>query len=206
MRRIAPGTAQSLAVAAASLLLGIIVWLGLISRPAPFNLDFESGIVGRPPAGWQMKAVGGNGFQAVLVDRNCPQGRNCVMLSGPASPAARSFINLYAMLPPRSSAAQDFRFGAPYQIVNKDPQRARRIRYRAAVRVEGANTRARLWFRIERREGGRTFQKSPDIIGAEWNYYTIDADVAAGAQQIAFGFVLCGPGRAWVDDASFTEL
>ena len=76
----------------------------------------------------------------------------------------------------------------------------KRVRFRAAVRVEGAS--ARLWVRA----GEGPYRKSGEITGAQWNYYEIETEITGGEGQIVFGFLLNGPGKVWVDDASFIEV
>jgi len=169
-----------------TLALAMFLSVGLLAQTTPLNLNFESGTVGQVPSGWYMgSSVAGAGFQAALVDQNCPQGSRCVMMSGPASPPANSY-------------------GYLSQAVAATSYLSHQIRFRAAVRVEGTGTRARLWGRVDRTGGGSSFLiNSPDITSAQWNYYQIDADVAADSQQIVFGFLIYGSGKAWADDASF---
>ena len=164
--------------------LVILSSAGLFAQTAaPVNLDFESGVLGQVPSGWGMA---GAGFQAALVNQNCLQGQRCAMLSGPPSSASTAFGDLY-------------------QIVAANAYLSRQIKFRAAVRVQGgADTRGRLWFRVDRPDGTVSFiQNSPDITSSQWNYYEIDADIAPDSKQIVFGFLNWGSGNVWVDDASF---
>jgi hypothetical protein len=166
-----------------TLVLAILVSAGFIPRTADLNLDFESAALG----GWRT-----NGVEATLVEQDCPQGRQCVMLSG------ASGLMYEAIAPPRPVAR------------NTKPQSGltlaagRRVRFRAAVRVEGAS--ARLWVRADGGAGAGPYRKSLAITGAEWNYYEIETEIGEDAHEILFGFLLDGPGKVWVDDASFVEV
>lgn len=169
-----------------TLALAMFLSVGLLAQTTPSNLRFESGTVGQVPSGWYMgSSVAGAGFQAALVDQNCTEGSRCVMMSGPPSPPANSY-------------------GYLYQAVAATSYLSRQIRFRAAVRVEGTGTRARLWARVDRTGGGySSLINSPDITSTQWNYFEIGVDVAPDSQQIAFGFLIYGSGKAWADDATF---
>ncbi|MBI4877081.1 MAG: hypothetical protein HY822_20790 [Acidobacteria bacterium] len=106
---------------------------------APVNLDFESGETGKVPAGW---TFGGSpaaaGAAASTVDAGCYEGARCAVLKGADDPPSNWF-------------------GTLTQGVDASAYRIRRIRFRAAVRVEGAGTNAQLWLRVDRRTGGYSF-------------------------------------------------
>ena len=81
----------------------------------------------------------------------------------------------------------------------------KRIRFRAAVRVEGAGTRAQMWLRVDRRTGGNSFfdnMSARPITSSAWAKYTIDGYVLDDSARIYFGVMVFGPGRVWVDDVT----
>src|SRR5882757_289136 len=97
----------------------------------PTNPGFEDGELGSVPTGWFVpSALKDAGFGAKIVDQSCRTGR-CAMITPAANPPANMFGNLMQNVP-----------GEGYRL--------RQIRLRAAIRVEGAATRAQMWLRIDR--------------------------------------------------------
>jgi hypothetical protein len=160
-----------------TLVLAILVSAGLVPRTADMNLDFESAQLGN----WRT-----NGVEVALVEQDCAQGRRCAVLSGVSG------LMYEAISTPRRVAQSKPRTGLTLAA-------RRKVKFRAAVRVEGAS--ARLWVRA----GEGAYKKSRAITGTEWNYYEVEAE-AGEAKEILFGFLLDGPGKVWVDDASFVEV
>jgi C-terminal processing protease CtpA/Prc len=166
-------------------------------RPAPntsfLNPDFELGNVGQIPEGWHSPTSGG-GYAAELIEENPKTGKRAALLrSIPATP---------------DKAAP---FGNLMQSVDATALRGRRVRFRAAVRIEGANAaaRAQLWLRVDR-SGSQTgyFDNMSDrpITSGEWRYYEIAGDIDDDAVSVNLGMMLMGAGRAWLDDVSLTDL
>lgn len=97
------------------------------------------------------------------------------------------------------------------QSLDASPYRGKRIRYRAAVRVETeTDGRAQLWCRVDgpRNKSGQpkmlafdNMQQRP-ITDTEWRHYEIVLDVADEAEFIMAGIFLLGDGKTWIDDAS----
>ena len=98
------------------------------------------------------------------------------------------------------------------QGIDAKPFRGKRIRYRAAVRVEseaGSEAQAQLWFRVDRKkaDGGRVtgafdnMHERP-IKKSEWQYYDLVGDVHDDAARITLGLFFHGTGKAWIDDVS----
>ena len=168
--------------------LVLLIPVALFAHTGPANLNFESGQPGQGPTGWfSSSSVSGVPFQAVLVNDGCAKGMQCALLNGAALPPGSWFGNLS-------------------QFIAADRYLSRRIRFRAAVRVEGANTRAQMWLRVDRVGGGSSAfnnMASRPITSGEWSYYTIDANVAPDSARIFFGAFISGSGRVWVDDVSF---
>jgi hypothetical protein len=128
---------------------------------------------------WRMS---GAGFHAGVVSQNCWKDETCVLLSAPETSAGG--------------------YGSLYKTVSADRPGARRFRFRAAVRVEGPNTRARLWLRFE----GNSIRHSGDITADGWAYYQIDTEIPPESGPVTVGLMLSGPGKAWIEDASFTPV
>lgn len=164
--------------------------------PAPANLDFEQGEVGKAPAGWTFNdRSAANGYAAVLVEDKPESGSRCVLIERPR-PGTNPWVN-----------------GNLTQTLDATPLRGKRVRFRAAVRAEtgdrGAPGNGRLTIRVLR-PGGRSgfsdnMQDRP-ITSPEWKTYDVWADVSPDAVSITFGAALAGYGKVWVDSASFQVM
>ena len=162
----------------------LLLLAGMAVAQTPIaNPGFEQGSIGAVPTGWMSTVPA---FTSKVVDQNCHGGIRCAEIDGSADAPPNTFGNLMQMLP-----------AAGY--INH------RVVMRGAVRVEGPNTLSRMWLRVDRAGGGVIFidnmQQNP-ITSPEWKTYTVSADVPSDAGQLAFGFMLFGPGKAWVDDAA----
>ena len=155
------------------------------------NPGFEQGQPGNVPDGWFVPSVVAQaGFAAKLVDQGCRSGDRCAMLTGVADPPANMFGNLMQNLP-----------AGGYNL--------RRIRLRAAIRVEGRQTRAQMWLRLDRADNTMTFLENMSnrpVTSSEWKAYDIETDVPGDVSRLAFGVMLFGPGTAWIDDVSLDIL
>ena len=101
-------------------------------RPHPVNLDFEQGVVGQVPTGWDSPTK--INYAAELTGEQPKSGKRAALLrSVPSATAAGS------------------EFGNLMQAVDAAPFRGRRVRFRAAVRMEADEpaARAQLWLRVE---------------------------------------------------------
>ena len=155
------------------------------------NPGFEEGELGAVPTGWFLPPMlASAGFGAKAVDQNCRTGARCAMLSGVANPPENMFGNLIQSLP-----------AAGYNL--------RRIRLRAAMRVEGPNTRAQMWLRLDRADNSMAFLENMGtrpVTSPEWKPYDIVATVPEDASRIVLGVMLFGAGNAWVDDVTLDIL
>jgi len=155
------------------------------------NPGFEQGELGSVPTGWFLPPVTASaGFGAKAVDRNCRTGARCAMLTGVDNPPENMFGNLIQSLP-------------------ADGYTLRRIRLRAAMRVEGTNTRAQMWLRLDRADNSMAFLENMGarpVTSSEWKSYDIEATVPQDASRIVIGIMLFGPGNAWVDDVTLDIL
>ncbi|MBI4902606.1 MAG: hypothetical protein HY820_03160 [Acidobacteria bacterium] len=167
-------------------LAALLIAATALGQSRPPNGDFETGNPGSVPPSWSFVSSGGPGFTGVLTTEGCHQGKQCVVVTAPATPAPNSLGILSSSRP-----------GAAY--VNK------RIRYKGAVRVEGTNARAQMWLRVDKIGGGYSFfdnMQNRPITSNTWNYYTIDGIAGSDTQTIVFGLFLPSGGKVWFDDVT----
>jgi C-terminal processing protease CtpA/Prc len=157
------------------------------------NLDFEQGEPGKEPPGWSAPFQE-KGYSGVTSSERPEGGARCAVLTAPGKPGPRDFGNLM-------------------RWVDATPYRGKRVRFRAAVRMEGAGgqaeSRAQLWLRVDRSAGKIGFfdnMQDRPVTAKDWGRYEIVGDVARDADQVYFGMILLGPGRAFLDSASFEVL
>jgi len=156
-------------------------------NPAPVNLDFESGAPGEVPPGWISPTVK-YGYTGALSAEKPKQGKQSVRLSGPAAGAEGGRAG----------------FGNLMQTIDATAYRGKRLRFRAAVRVEGENATAALWMRVDRAAKQRGFfdnMGDRPIASAEWRY-EISGDIAVDAETLNVGMMLQQEGKAWLDDVT----
>ena len=157
-------------------------------QPQLVNLDFEEGAMGQVPAGWTSPTA--PTYAAELTEDQPKSGKRCVLLHSVVT------------------KADGPQFGNVMQAVDATPFRGRRVRFRAAVRTE-AGARAYLWMRVDRSNNKPGFfdnMMNRPIMSGEWQYYEVNGDVDQDAEVISIGMILPRTGKAWLDDASFTDL
>lgn len=157
------------------------------------NPDFELGNVGQLPDGW-ISPTANIGYPAEVVEENPKTGkRSALVRSVPgAQIEARAFGNLM-------------------QAIDATQWRGHRVRFRAAVRMEGEDpaARAQLWLRADRPEKQMGFFNNMDdrpIRSGAWQYYEIIGDIDDDATVVNIGMMLIGKGKAWLDDVSLVDL
>lgn len=95
-------------------------------------------------------------------------------------------------------------FGTLMQAFKADNYVGKRIRLSAYVKVEDVGVWAGLWMRVDGPTGASmafdNMQDRPIQGTADWQPYEIVLDVPEGSVNIAFGFLLAGPGTVWADD------
>jgi C-terminal processing protease CtpA/Prc len=187
-----------------SVLLRVVIFLALVTPAAllaqaaqpkaPTNLDFEQGQPGEVPPGWHLSPTAkDNGYTAKIVTDRPEAGRQAAQV---ALEGERKDPNA---------------FGNLLTSFDATPYRGQRIRFRAAVRAEvsGREGQAALWLRVDREGGGVGFfdnMSDRPIRSSEWKTYEITGNVAPDAKSIYLGLMLIGPGKAWIDSASFETL
>ncbi|MBW7906327.1 MAG: peptidase S41 [Phycisphaerae bacterium] len=147
-------------------------------------LDIESGQVGAPPPGWSVPTAG---YAAELREGGAAAGSRAARLSSKAE--ARS------------------PFGNLMRSVDAAPYRGKVVRFRAAVRVEGAgpDDRGQLWLRVDRPDQKMGFfdnMGDRPIESSAWSRYEIIGDVARDAVSLNLGLMLVSRGAAWLDEVS----
>jgi C-terminal processing protease CtpA/Prc len=153
--------------------------------PAPQNLGFEEGQPGNVPPGWRVP-TSINGYAAKLSSDNPKTGKYCAEVAWTGSDKPSPFGNLM-------------------QIFDAAPYRGKRVRFRAAVRATGSDTRAQLWFREDRADKTMGFLDNMDdrpITKSEWQYYDSTEDVGRDAAALNIGMLVFGHGSACIDDVS----
>lgn len=166
----------------------------LAEAPPPLpNAGFEQGEPGAAPPGWAQPTAG-LGYVAVTTEDEPAEGSRAATLSyeGEGEPAEPGFGNLM-------------------RAFDATPYRGKRVRFSARVRTRGQvfGDRAQLWMRVDREGGGMGFfdnMQDRPIRGSRWRRYEIVGTVADDATSVNVGMMLIGPGRAWIDDASFEVL
>jgi hypothetical protein len=98
-------------------------------------------------------------------------------------------------------------FGTLMQIFKADSYRGRRRRLSGYIRAEEVENWAGLWMRVDGPDGktlafdnmgGRPIKGT-----INWRNYQVVLDVSDEAEYIAFGVLLGGQGRIWIDDVKF---
>ena len=95
-------------------------------------------------------------------------------------------------------------FGSFLQTIRADSYRGRRVRLSGYMRTRDVENSARMWMRVD---GAETSPIAFDNMANravrgdnDWSRYEIVLDVPTVAVQIAYGAILGGQGRLWVDD------
>src|SRR5262245_59397174 len=157
----------------------------------PGNLDFEEDL-GTAASGWFAPPAVAESYDAKLVAENAKSGKRCALIASRGNPKPEHFGNLM-------------------QSFDATPYRGRRVRFRAAVRIEPQAPRgqARLWLRVDRQGGQPGFFDNlgnRPVTAREWKVYEIVGEVAEDAVAVNVGCMLIGTGKAWFDSASFEVL
>ena len=138
--------------------------------------------------------LSGAGYKMQVDDEQPFEGKTCIQIDARDAEAAKSPFGLFN------------------QYLSAENYQGKRIRFRAAVRTDGAaNGRAQLWLRVDRKsEGGIPKMGAFDNMGdrpiqeSEWKHYDIVVDVEEDAERLTVGMLVFGKTVAWIDDASLT--
>lgn len=151
------------------------------------NGDFEAGEAGKAPEGWFVPTAG---YRAEVTEETPGQGKRSARIA-PAGGERAAFGNLM-------------------QSIDAAAYRGKKVRLRAAVRVEGGESgRAQLWLREDRTSEQRGFfdnMGDRPIRGGDWGYYTIEGSIRDDAASLNFGLMVLGGATAWLDDVTLEVL
>jgi len=111
----------------------------------------------------------------------------------------------------RSARSRPQGDGALMQVLDAGEHRGRRVRLAAWVRTRKVHGWAGVWMRVDGGERGQVLafddMSSRPITGtSEWTRVDVVLDVAPEAATIAFGLLLEGSGRAWIDDLALEDV
>ncbi|HJN77469.1 MAG TPA: S41 family peptidase [Myxococcota bacterium] len=153
------------------------------------NLDFEEGVPGGAPIGWMVpEAVHAAGYEATLTD------------ASPASGVMAAELRYVGEGDPEG-------FGNLMQTVDAAPWRGHRVGISAKIRVKGG--RGQLWMRVDLPDGEMGFfDNSNDrpVTSDDWTELKIVGVVDEDAEDINFGLLYIGDGRAWIDGLQIEDL
>ncbi len=101
-------------------------------------------------------------------------------------------------------------FGTLMQMFKADDFRGKRICMSGYAKAENIKDWAGLWMRVDGPENEMlsfdNMQDRPIRGTTEWQKYEIVLDVPENSLDIAFGILLSGKGRVWIDDLQFKEV
>jgi hypothetical protein len=164
-------------------------------RPAipasPLNLDFAQGVAGAVPPYWELtQRMAAAGYSAGLQRQGCAGNVGCLLLEAPAEAKNTGLVvNMFDATAYRN---------ASFQI---------RALVKPEAKPNGANASAGLWVRVIRPHGAIGFMDDTAdyaMHSSNWQPATVVGRVDPDAAFIMMGLSLHGPGRAWIDDVSFT--
>jgi hypothetical protein len=98
-------------------------------------------------------------------------------------------------------------FGTLMQVFKADNYRGKRVRMTGYLKVEGVETWAGLWMRVDGPGGAilafDNMQDRPVKGTIGWEQYEVVLDIPPNGVNVSFGVLLAGRGRAWADDFAF---
>jgi RNA polymerase sigma factor (sigma-70 family) len=141
----------------------------------------------RPPTGW---GGGGRGF-ALVQDTDIKHSGNASGLIESTGPALDGF-------------------GTFTQGIRAERYRGKRLRLSAYAKSSRASGNAGLWMRVD----GKTrsplafdnMMNRPIRGTTDWKKYEVVLDIPEEAENLFFGFLMAGGGRAWVDDITLETV
>lgn len=158
------------------------------------NGGMEQVVNGTTPP-WVFPSMLSDAGYKMQVDEEQPfEGKACIRIDSREADAAKSPFGMFN----RYLSAEDYQ--------------GKRIRFRAAVRTDGATEgRAQLWLRVDRKsEDGTPKMGAFDNMGdrpiqnTAWKHYDIVVDVEEDAERLTLGMLIMGKTVAWIDDAALT--
>ncbi len=95
------------------------------------------------------------------------------------------------------------------QEVKSSPFKGKRVRFSAWVKTENAAEWSGLWMRVDKGQRSIAFDNMLDrpIKGTtEWKQYEVVLDVDTSSTDIAFGLLLIGTGKTWIDNVKIETV
>lgn len=172
----------------------LVIVSGRAHAQAPLkNGNFTQGEISGVPKGWFVPAV-------------CEQaGYGVKLVPNPNAGAAKSakLVQMYTTGQPDSQM-----FGNLMQAFDATPYQGKRVRFRARIKA-AAGSRAQVWLRVDREDGKMGFfdnMGDRPITAQKWADYDIIGDIDKNAKFLNVGCMLLGPGKIWIESASFTVV
>nr|MBV6630974.1 hypothetical protein [Oceanococcus sp. HetDA_MAG_MS8] len=100
-------------------------------------------------------------------------------------------------------------FGTLMQSILADPYRGKRLQLSAFIKTSEVLEHAGLWMRVDGPSHIVVLDNMNDrpITGTiGWNKFKVVLDVPANASAIAFGVLLDGAGKVWIDDVNLSVV
>lgn len=149
-----------------------------------------SGAQAKPPTGWFLSGNARTAY-TMRVDQK-------VKRSGKASGQLAS------------NAKWKTGFGTMMQVIRADRYRGKRIQLSGWIKTEALTNWVGMWMRIDNRKRKAVafdnMQNRPIKGTVNWKQVHIVLDVPKQAAQIAFGVLLSGKGKVWLDDLSLKTV
>jgi hypothetical protein len=106
-----------------------------------------------------------------------------------------------------SKAPQPEGFGTLMKTVSADPYKGKRVRMVGSVKAEAVDSWAGLWMRVDGPKMATlrfdNMQDRPIQGTADWRPYAIVLDVPKKSTAVAFGILLEGRGKVYLDELRF---
>lgn len=152
----------------------------------PINLSFEQTNDSGQVVGWFNPTAADGPTEISLVNEDSPEGSRHLKIQFSTN-ASSGFSNVM-------------------QRFDATPYRGKRVRFKAAVRLESLWGAAQLWMRVDRKDDKIGFFDNMDdrqIRDTAWRYYTIEGDVAHDANDVNIGMFVVDGATAHLDNVTF---
>ena len=154
------------------------------SLNAPQNLDFSAPAFGEKDAWWASEHVKKH-FQVGLDKQTKRNGKPTVHIG-------------------TDKLEDSSQIGVFLQKINATDFIGKRIKFSADVKTDAVAEHAGLWLRVSDENSGTlafdNMQNRPIKGDNDWSNHSIELDVHAGADSIAFGTLLIDQGHMWIDN------
>ncbi|MEJ7617839.1 MAG: hypothetical protein WKF30_12970 [Pyrinomonadaceae bacterium] len=152
------------------------------------------------PHGWYLAGSNPLDYNIHVDTLESYQGKSSVYIQHVISPYGRDKKTFH-------NGVSDF--GTLMQNFSATPYRGQRVRMSAYVKAERVLNYAGLWMRVDGESQTLRIDNmwNRPIEGTfEWQKFEVTLDVPEESAQIAFGFLLTGAGKVWVDCFQFESV